>query len=476
MKRTLLWFRDDLRLADNPALVWAAARGEIIPVYIRDTTNPKPTGAASNWWLHGSLRDIANRLRGLVLRSGDPREIIPTLVAETGATAVVWNRTYTPHAIARDTDLKSLLQGMGIEVHSANARLLTEPWDIRTGEGKPYTVFTPFWKGCLKRLEAHPIPAPLPVPKVQVAPLPASDNLADWNLLPTNPNWAKDWKDMWDATEAGAHTRLATFLKDELYGYANGRDKPDKSHVSRLSPWLANGNIGPRQLWHATQAAIQYHPALVGDAAKFLAEVGWREFSYHLLYHHPRLPTHNFKPAFDAYPWETNPAHLKAWQRGQTGYPFVDAGMRELWATGTMHNRVRMVVASFLIKHLRLDWRHGERWFWDCLLDADLASNSASWQWVAGSGADASPYFRIFNPFVQGQKFDPDGTYTRRWVPELAKLPTAYLQTPWEAPLLVLASAGVTLGTTYPHPLVNHENARTKAMEGYQKVKEKNAP
>ncbi|MCP5405469.1 MAG: deoxyribodipyrimidine photo-lyase [Pseudomonadaceae bacterium] len=469
---TLVWFRNDLRLADNPALAWACARGEVVPMYVLDEVNVGhwPLGGAGKWWLHYSLKEFAQNLAGIILKRGDAREIIPALAQETGATAVCWNRRYDPAGIACDRDLKELLRGMDIEVASHKANLLFEPWDVQTGAGDDYKVFTPFWKACMDK--AASIGTPLPAPKVQVpAKLPASDKLDDWGLLPTKPNWAAGWENLWQPGEQGAQIRLQAFLQEGLHGYAAGRDMPAHNHTSRLSPHLHFGEISPRQVWHATQNAMSHDKALAKDGNKFLAEVGWREFCHHVLYHAPALPEENWRKQFDAYPWEDDRAALKAWQRGQTGYPFVDAGMRELWHTGTMHNRVRMVVASFLIKHLRTHWREGENWFWDTLLDADLANNAAGWQWVAGSGADGAPYFRIFNPITQGYKFDPDGVYTRRWLPELAKLPTQYLFSPWEAPAEVLAKAGVKLGETYPRPIVGHAQARAAALAGYEIVK-----
>lgn len=467
---TLVWFRHDLRLADNPALCWAAARGKVLPLVIRDDVNTGgwPTGGAGKWWWHHSLAALEQALGGLLLRTGDPRDILPQLVADTGATAVTWNRLYEPAAIARDREVKELLREMDIEVTSHKAGLLMEPWQVQTGGGTDYKVFTPFWKACME--QADSIGTPLPPPKLQLAPSPHGETLASWNLLPAKPNWAEGWQTLWQPGEAGAADRLKAFIAEGLHGYAAGRDLPAKPHTSRLSPHLHWGDISPRQVYHAVRAAAR-DDTLAKDAAKFLAELGWREFCHHVLYHAPTLPEKNWRRTFDAYPWQSNASHLEAWQRGQTGYPLVDAGMRELWQTGTMHNRVRMVAASFLIKHLRTHWREGEEWFWDTLLDADLANNAAGWQWVAGSGADGAPYFRIFNPTGQAAKFDPEGTYIRRWLPELVKLPPPHLFAPWEAPPEVLERAGVVLGTTYPKPLVDHATARAAALKGYEKVK-----
>ena len=471
---TIIWFRQDLRTADNPALSQAVAGGPVVPVFILDETQGggRPLGGASRWWLHHSLSALSDALGGLVLLRGDPAKVLPDLARRTGATSVVWNRCYEPSAVARDTRLKAELAAGGLAVASFNASLLNEPWTVTTQDGGPFKVFTPFWRAC-RRLPVEP---PTPAARVKLAKLPKGlgERLADWRLLPTKPNWAKGFESAWTPGEAGARHRLDGFLADGLRGYAELRDRPDRQNVSRLSPHLHFGEISPRQIF----AALSMHMAdggLSRDGEKFLAELGWREFSYHLLFHFPTLAERNWKPAFDAYPWSSDQKHLSAWQRGRTGYPIVDPGMRELWATGYMHNRVRMIVASFLVKHLRIDWRQGETWFWDTLVDADLANNAASWQWVTGSGADAAPYFRIFNPITQGRKFDPDGIYVRRWCPELAGLPNDVIHAPFEAGPALLASAGITLGKTYPLPIVDHARAREAALAGYDAVKQAGA-
>ena len=470
---TLVWFRQDLRIADNPALHEAARLGRVVPVFVLEDSvlsgETHPLGGASRWWLHHSLEALAAKLGGLVLRRGDARLEIPKLAQETGASAVFWNRCYDSHAIERDSQIKADLKDAGLEARSFNASLLFEPWELKTGAGGPFKVFSPFWRAAL----TNSVQPPLPVPEqIDLAPLPETDALKDWQLLPKRPNWAKGFEPLWQPGEAGARSRLDTFLDTGLAGYKDLRNRPDLPNVSRLSPHLHFGEISPRQIWHRAKALSDRESAYSNDADKFLAEIGWREFSYHLLYHFPELPRRNWKPAFDAYPWRTSETDLRAWQRGKTGYPIVDAGMRELWQTGYMHNRVRMIVASFLVKHLRLHWHHGEAWFRDTLVDADLASNSASWQWVAGSGADAAPYFRIFNPMSQGVKFDPDGTYVRAWVPELKDLPTAQLHAPFNAPADELKRAGVKLGETYPLPIVDHIAARNAALAGYEAVKQ----
>lgn len=465
---TLLWFRQDLRLRDNPALAAAVARGGVVPVFILDDGDKNwPPGAASLWWLHHSLTALRKDLGGLSLYRGDPRSILPKLVAEAKATAVVWNRCYEPHAVKRDTAVKERLKKDGIEAESFNGSLMFEPWEVKTCSEGPYKVFTPYWRSVQTRDVTPPINKPR---SIDVHRLASSEKLDDWKLLPVKPNWAKGFAEHWTPGEQGALDRFRHFLDEDLATYGEMRDRPDKPSTSRLSPHLHFGEISPRQIYARLQADLDSKTTRSG-AAKFLSEVGWREFAHHILYHFPKLPDDNWRETFDAYPWRTSKADLKAWQRGLTGYPMVDAGMRELWHTGFMHNRVRMIAASFLIKHLRLHWRLGQAWFWDTLVDADLANNAFGWQWVAGSGADASPYFRIFNPMAQGEKFDPNGDYVRRWCPELSKLPDKFIHAPFKADAETLKAAGVTLGKDYPKPIVDHEAARKAALEGYKKVR-----
>jgi deoxyribodipyrimidine photo-lyase len=467
-----VWFRQDLRLADNPALAAAVESGRpIIPLYILEPDSP--LGGASLWWLDKSLTSLVASLQTLgsrlILRRGDPVHQIGEIIAATGAGGVVWNRLYDKHSVARDSALKSDLRADGVEAQSFDGGLLVEPWTVKSGSGDPYKVFTPFWRaarGVLVDRPAFATPASLPAPPSW----PGSESLADWGLHPTRPDWSAGF-DLWNPGEAGARALLDRFLDGPVKTYADTRNLPGVEGTSRLSPHLHFGEIGPRQVWRAAQAATEAGHAPAGEAAKFLAEVGWREFNHHLLFHWPDLPTANFKPEFDRFVWRDDPAGLKAWQTGRTGYPIVDAGMRELWTTGFMHNRVRMIVASFLIKHLMIDWREGEAWFRDTLVDADIAQNAANWQWVAGSGADASPWFRIFNPITQGEKFDPDGAYVRRWCPELAKLPNDVIHQPWTASEGRLIAAGVALGRTYPRPIVDHATARTRALDAYAAVK-----
>jgi len=471
----ILWFRQDLRLADNPALAAAASGGPVLPIYVLDeeTAGLRPLGGASRWWLDRSLAALAKAIgkQGgrLLLRRGPAQKVLEALVRETNAEAVHWNRCYEPYAIERDKAIKAALAERGVEAKSHNAALLAEPWTLRTGNDGPYKVFTPFWRA----LSAGPEPAkPLPVPRaLQFAGEdPASEALADWRLAPQAPNWAAEFPEHWRPGEAGGKERLAAFLEDHLADYARARDRPGADGTTRLSPHLHWGEIGPRQVWHAVKAAAAAaRREAAGDG--LLREFGWREFTHHQLYHWPDLATHSWRPEFEKFPWRTDRAGLCAWQRGRTGYPIVDAGMRQLWRTGWMHNRVRMIVASFLIKDQLIDWRAGESWFWDTLVDADLAQNAANWQWVAGSGADAAPYFRIFNPVLQGVKFDPTGDYVRRWVPELARLPSAHLHKPWAAPASVLETAGVRIGRDYPAPILDHAAARERALEAFRSLK-----
>jgi deoxyribodipyrimidine photo-lyase len=471
----IVWFRRDLRLTDNPALAEAAASGRpVIPLYILDETkNLRAPGSASLWWLDKSMRalaaDLEKRGSKLILRRGEAAKIIREVVENTSAKTVVWNRLYDPGLVDRDTDLKKALGEDGIEAKSCNAALLTEPWVLKTKAGEPYKVFTPFWKALRAEVgdfALHRAPAKLAAP----ARWPKSEALDGWTLHPTKPDWSKGFE-VWTPGEAGAHARLDAFVGHDLADYPRTRDEPGDDATSRLSPHLHFGEIGPRQVWRAVESAAHRHAKLSGAADKYLAELAWRDFNHELLFHRPDLPTKSFKPAYDAFPWRTDAKGLKAWTRGLTGYPMVDAGMRQLWATGFMHNRVRMIAASFLIKHLLVDWREGEAWFWDTLVDADEANNVGNWQWVAGSGADASPFFRIFNPIGQGQKFDAGGEYVRRWIPEIAKLDNEVVHSPWTASAEVLKRAGVTLGETYPKPIVDHDFARKRALEALKAIK-----
>jgi len=465
MSVSIVWFRNDLRLSDNPALVEGLRSGQaVVPVFVLDdeTEGPRPIGGASRWWLHHSLHSLDTSLRKLgsrlTLRRGPAERVLPELAAECGAEAIFWNRMYDEGSRNRDARLKKSLNERGLRAESFKANLLFEPWEIKNQSGTPFKVFTPFWRAC----RAHASPGdPLPAPKALPAPKtwPASDALDDWRLLPIKPDWAGGLRTAWKPGETGAKDRLSHFLDDALEDYRHARDLPAVEGTSRLSPHLAFGEISPRQIWRAATNRGES-----AAAEKFLSEVGWREFAYSLLFHNGDLAQRNFRPEFDAFPWAHSDQMLDAWQRGHTGYPIVDAGLRELWTTGWMHNRVRMIVASFLTKDLLIDWRQGERWFWDTLVDADPANNATGWQWVAGCGADAAPYFRVFNPVLQGAKFDPKGDYVRQWVPELADLPDAAIHSPWTASKPPAAA-------TYPERIVEHGAARDRALAAFQSLK-----
>ncbi|MDA0786023.1 MAG: deoxyribodipyrimidine photo-lyase [Proteobacteria bacterium] len=474
----IVWFRQDLRIADNPGLAAAAASGRpILPLCILDevTPNIRAHGGASRWWLHHGLEALARDLRDhglqLVLRRGAALEVLERLIAETAAGQVVWNRCYEPGAIARDTVVKAMLRDAGVGAESFNGSLLVEPWNIETGQGRPYKVFTPYWR---RLRELYRPPAVFDAPDVMLAATEfPSDALSDWALLPTKPDWAGGLRESWHVNERAAQARIAEFLEEAVADYPQDRDRPDRAGTSRLSPYLHWGEISPHQIWRAAAPCLDADAAVAKGAEALLRELAWRDFNHHLLFHFPRIATANWREQFDGFPWRDDPAGLAAWQQGRTGYPLVDAGMRELLAEGWMHNRVRMVASSFLIKDLMVDWRDGEAWFWDTLVDADLANNAGNWQWVAGSGADASPFFRIFNPVTQGEKFDPAGEYVRRWVPELADVPDKWIHKPWAAPDGVLASAGVILGETYPAPMVHHGVARNRALAAYKAVRDR---
>jgi deoxyribodipyrimidine photo-lyase len=470
----LIWFRNDLRLADNPALAAAAKSGRpLIALYVlEEARSHRAMGGASRWWLAESLRTLRETIGRmgvpLTLRRGDPRPILIEIAASEDVETVYWSRRYDKAEAATDNAIETALLAKQIGVETFNASLLNEPWSIESKAGGPIRVFTPYFKASLERGDPRRVVA-APT-SLNAAPAPDSDRLEDWALEPLRPNWARDMETSWTRGEDGAAARLAEFTADALAGYAEQRDRPDIDGTSRLSPYLRFGEISPHQITLALERAGE-NAMLVKDIAKYRAELGWREFSYHLLHHYPDLGRVNFQRRFDAFPWRNDTAALSRWQRGETGYPIVDAGMRQLWRTGWMHNRVRMVCASFLIKHLLIDWREGEAWFWDTLVDADPANNTASWQWVAGSGADAAPYFRVFNPILQGEKFDPEGRYVRNFIPEIAGLPDALVHRPWEASPLELAAAGIELGKTYPAPVVDHSEARERALAAFQTLK-----
>jgi len=475
---TVVWFRQDLRVADNPALDAAVRAGEaVLPLYIfaPQEEGVWQPGGASRWWLHGSLEQLERDLRALgsrlILRhSTDSLAELKAVAAACGAQRVVWNRRYEPNVIARDRRIKSELQAAGLQVTSYNSSLLHEPWEVANKAGGAFQVFTPFWRHCLQL----PDPGePLPAPARIAAPdrWPESQPLDTLDLLP-RIDWASGMRAAWTPGSTAALQQLEHFLNGAFEQYPNARDRPDTAGTSRLSPHLHFGEIGPRQIWHGLRrfASLSDRHS-TWRQSQFLAEVGWREFAHHLLYHFPQTPEQPLRPNYARFPWKPDAKGLRDWQRGRTGYPIVDAGMRQLWHTGWMHNRVRMIVGSFLVKDLLLSWNDGAAWFWDTLVDADLAANTLGWQWVAGCGADAAPYFRIFNPVTQAIRFDPDGTYIRRWVPELARLPGRFVHEPWDAPADALSAAGVQLGSNYPHRMVDHGVARGRALEALATLK-----
>jgi deoxyribodipyrimidine photo-lyase len=468
----LLWLRQDLRLADNPALLAAMAGGRaVLPVFVLDdaAAGRHRHGAASRWWLEHSLAslgaDLAARGAPLLLARGAAATILPALARAVGAAEIHAMRAYEPWARAQSRTVHEAIEAAGGRLHLHTSAILREPHTVASGSGKPYAVYSPFAKALFAAGEP---PAPLPAPDaIRGVAHPAGGEALTLYPVPGQPDWAARFSETWQPGEAGAAARLARFAAKALGRYDADRNLPGIEGSSGLSPHLRWGEVSPRQVWHAARAA----GATASGTETFLKEILWREFAYHLLWHQPTMPDRPLRAEFETFPWAENPALLRAWQRGQTGYPIVDAGMRQLWQTGWMHNRVRMIVASFLVKHLLQPWQAGEAWFWDTLVDADLASNSASWQWVAGSGTDAAPYFRVFNPVLQGEKFDGDGAYLRRWVPELARLPNGLIHKPWEAPPALLLAAGVKLGATYPRPIVDHAEARAKALAAFSRIR-----
>ncbi len=476
----IFWFRQDLRLTDNPGLAAAIRHGApVIPVYILDDEGEGdwPLGGASRWWLHHSLESLGQSIKkkggGLVLRHGPSLDILRGIIHQSRATGVFWNRRYEPDIIKRDTRIKSQLQSDGLEVHSFNGALLFEPWEIENKSGSPFKVFTPFWRHCSSltpdRYELHPAP---PTDGDHWAPASLlsqlkGQSLQSLELLP-DIRWDSGFPERWTPGESGAMDNLKQFVDGAFENYGAGRDFPAQRGTSRLSPHLHFGEISPRQIWNFLASRS---PDSRWRQSQYVSEIGWREFANHLLYHFPTTPRKPLREEFEAFPWQDDEDQYKAWCGGRTGYPIVDAGMRELWTTGWMHNRVRMIVASFLVKHLLTSWNRGAAWFWDTLVDADLASNTLGWQWAAGCGADAAPYFRIFNPILQGEKFDPDGTYVRHWVPEIRPIPTKYIHKPWETPDSIQKHHGVIIGGDYPAPIVDHREGRQAALEAFETIK-----
>jgi deoxyribodipyrimidine photo-lyase len=468
-KPLIVWLRQDLRVADNPALEAAAATGRpIVPLYIYEDHALWRPGTASRWWLHGSLENLAAHLRTLgltlIFRRGNAARQLNKVITETDAHGVYWNRCYDPEAVRHDHSIETELKRRGLAAETFNSSLLFEPWEIKNRSGGPYRVFTPFWKAASQFK-----PRPASTSKLKASPCRKqieSDDLASWNLRPKAPTHLSGLRETWEPGESAARTAWETFLDDVSDSYHAKRDYPGIPATSRLSAHLHFGEISPHQIWTACERAEPTR-----GLAAFQRQLMWREFSHHLLYHFPRMATDPLREEFAAFPWHVDRKTLKIWQQGQTGYPIVDAGMRELLQTGSMHNRVRMIVASFLVKHLLQPWQAGAAWFWDTLVDADLANNAASWQWVAGCGTDASPFNRVFNPTLQGQKFDGDGAYVRRWVPELAALPDKYIHIPWEAPRADLHFAKVRLGRNYPIRIIEHATGRRQALAALKRLK-----
>jgi deoxyribodipyrimidine photo-lyase len=477
----IVWFRDDLRLSDHAALHAASETGApLVCVFILDEDSAslrpprsRPRGGASRWWLAQSLKALQASLtkldQALILKRGASADVLSELATETQAASVYCIGSDIAAEKQLEQDVATALNKIGVEFKASPSDLLVKPQNVRNAEGRGLRVFTPFWKRVLNLGDP---PKPLPAPKkLTVGMSVESDDLTSWKLEPSKPDWAQGLRKTWTPGEVSAQQRLKEFLDHGIKGYAQMRDRPDRDGTSRLSPHLRFGEISPRQIWYAANFAAARQPDIASDVGKFLSELGWREFSRHLLHDLPQLSEKNLQPSFDEFPWRRDAKALRAWQRGLTGYPIVDAGMRELWHTGIMHNRVRMVVASFLVKHLLIDWRDGEKWFWNTLVDADPGSNPASWQWIAGSGADAAPYFRVFNPILQGEKFDPDGIYVSKWIPELSKLPPKWIHQPWDATPMELAAADVVLGKTYPEPIIDHKVGRERALAAYKKTR-----
>ncbi len=473
---SLFLFRNDLRLKDNAALTAAVSAGDaVVPVYIFDEDDDHwSMGSASRWWLYHSLSALSaeiERLGGqLFLRKGNTLDVLQQIVDEAGVSRLFFSRSYEP----RQRKIEDAIYERWckrLEVKRYGGYLLFEPEQVLTGQGQAYKVFTPFWKACLSKQVPQPgkqhnfKATDFCQKKIE------TEQLDHWQLLPARPDWAAGFREHWQPGEHGAMQALNEFIETALTNYEEDRNRPDRSGTSRLSPHLHFGEIAPVRVWHDIRQASAGDKLMAEQGMSYLRELGWRDFANHLLYKWPNLPDQPFRTEFSDFPWQQDNPGLRAWQQGETGYPIVDAGMRQLWHSGWMHNRVRMIVGSFLVKHLLIHWREGESWFWDTLVDADLANNAAGWQWVAGSGADAAPYFRVFNPILQGKKFDPDGDYVRHWVPELAKLSRRYIHEPWQADPQTLAAAGIELGKNYPQPLIDHGLGRKRALDAFASFK-----
>lgn len=471
---TLIWFRRDLRLHDHAALNAACEMGHfIIPLFIYQNNSLAQGGfgAAQKWWLYHSLKNLQGQFKDLglqfIFKQGKAIDVLSKLFDETNATGLYWNRSYDPYTLSQDEKIKNHFETHHKDIKDFPGSVLFEPWTIQNKQNKPYKVFNQYWKTCLK---AFPIKAPLPAPKKMKAysKIINSDHLSQWNLIPKNPDWSHGFNVNWQPGETNALQTVEEFiLGHHIQKYKYDRQYPSYNGSSNLSPCLHFGEISPRQIWQKVRVLTE----MSTSTEKFLTEIGWREFSYYLLYHFPKFHYESFRADFKLFVWDNSQERLLAWQKGKTGYPLVDAGMRQLWQIGWMHNRVRMVVASFLTKHLLIEWQKGAAWFLDTLLDADLANNSMGWQWIAGTGVDAAPYFRIFNPILQGEKFDPQGNYIRKWVPELEHVPKKYIHQPWTASEDILKASNVKLGENYPFPIVDHSSAYKLALQRYKEIK-----
>jgi deoxyribodipyrimidine photo-lyase len=478
---TVYWFRRDLRLEDNLGLTEAASRGGVVPIFIlgSDRRDGWLPGRASRWWLHHSLQCLATSLeaRGvpLVIRTGDPVMELLSVVESARADAVFWQRSYEPASVALEAEVQRVLSTRGVDGRGFEGALLVPTERVRSRAGKPFRVFTPFWRTLSTQIQ---VAATTAVPKTLTAATHdiSSARIEDLRLLP-RVDWASGIRQAWQPGEVGAQRALALFVKDRVSGYAASRDFPGGDGTSRLSPHLHFGEISVATVWRVLHGATtQVDATDRASIGSYLRQLGWRDFAHHILFHFPQTQDSALDPSMEKFAWRSDLSGSRAWRQGRTGYPIVDAAMRELWRTGWMHNRVRMIVGSFLVKDLLIDWREGARWFWDTLVDADLANNTLGWQWVAGCGADAAPYFRVFNPVLQGRKFDPDGRYVKTWVPELAKLAPKWVHAPWEAPISALDEAGVRLERDYPLPIVDHLSARERALAALSRVRQDARP
>ena len=464
-RRVIHWFRNDLRLLDNPALYQASASDEVIPIYILTPEIISGLGETSKIWLHHSLKKL-NESTGfnIVFCKGNPKEVLTEIIQSENIQGVFWNKIFVPHDIANDEELIVELNRMGTSCKSFNGSLLWEPETILKKDKTPYRVFTPFYrKGCL--FSEAPREPLISEKTINWGRCNGKLQLEDLRLLP-NHNWKNKIESHWTMGESAANERLERFIEDGLLHYKTGRNYPSKSFVSRLSPHIHFGELSPNQVWYRVRS-VGYNK----NIDHFCSQLGWREFSYYLIHHFPDMLSKNLNRNFDSFPWDNNQDLIRSWKLGQTGFPIVDAGMKELWKTGYIHNRVRMIVGSFLVKNLLSHWNYGRDWFNECLVDADLANNTASWQWVAGSGADAAPFFRIFNPVKQGRDFDSEGEYTKKYLPQLSLMPKKYLFNPWEAPKDILHDAGIKIGENYPYPIVDLKASREKALLAFSQIK-----